>query len=127
MKQNFDQCVMQYFIKETKKKSNTDIIGNKKDLQKLWKDAGRVNRALSSQQQAWLEIKFLAEGFNFSETLMRVCFKELNNNLFKKAVGPVGKITKDNDVLKSEVEEIVTVGSSTHIWKVGGCGQCWQT
>ena len=116
--EDFDQRVMQYFIKMMKKKSNTDISGDKRALQKLRKEVERVKRALSSQQQARLEIEDLAEGFDFSETLTRARFEELNNDLFKKTLGPVGRVLEDADVSKSEVDEIVLVGGSTRIPKV---------
>jgi heat shock protein 5 len=116
--EDFDQRVMQYFIKMMKKKSNTDISGDKRALQKLRKEVERVKRALSSQQQARLEIENLVEGFDLSETLTRARFEELNNDLFKKTLGPVGKVMEDADVAKSEVDEIVLVGGSTRIPKV---------
>merc|ERR1712106_845676 len=75
-------------------------------------------RALSTQQQARLEIEDLAEGFDFSETLTRARFEELNNDLFKKTLGPVGRVLEDADVSKGEVDEIVLVGGSTRIPKV---------
>ena len=90
MKTDFDQRVMQFFIKMMKKKSNTDISGDKRALQKLRKEVERVKRALSTQQQARLEIEDLAEGFDLSETLTHDRFEELNNNLFKKILGPAG-------------------------------------
>merc|ERR1711906_48200 len=68
--------------------------------------------------QARLEIEDLAEGFDFSETLTRARFEELNNDLFKKTLGPVGRVLEDADVSKSEVDEIVLVGGSTRIPKV---------
>jgi len=116
--EDFDQRVMQYFIKMMKKKSQVDITKDKRALQKLRKEVERVKRALSSQQQARLEIEDLAEGFDFSETLTRARFEELNNDLFKKTLGPVGKVMDDADVSKSEVDEIVLVGGSTRIPKV---------
>lgn len=116
--EDFDQRVMSYFIKMMKKKSNVDISSDKKALQKLRKEVERVKRALSSQQQARLEIEDLAEGFDLSETLTRARFEELNNDLFKKTLGPVGKVMDDADLSKSEVDEIVLVGGSTRIPKV---------
>merc|ERR1711906_32432 len=68
--------------------------------------------------QARLEIEDLAEGFDFSETLTRARFEELNNDLFKKTLGPVGKVMEDADLSKSEIDEIVLVGGSTRIPKV---------
>mmetsp|Transcript_4297 Transcript_4297/g.6364 ORF Transcript_4297/g.6364 Transcript_4297/m.6364 type:complete len:668 (+) Transcript_4297:181-2184(+) len=116
--EDFDQRVMQYFIKMMKKKHNVDISENKKALQKLRKEVERVKRALSSQQQARLEIEDLADGFDLSETLTRARFEELNNDLFKKTLGPVGRVLEDADISKSEVDEIVLVGGSTRIPKV---------
>jgi len=116
--EDFDQRVMQYFIKMMKKKSNIDISGDKRALQKLRKEVERVKRALSSQQQARLEIEDLAEGFDLSETLTRARFEELNNDLFKKTLGPVSKVLEDADVAKNEVDEIVLVGGSTRIPRV---------
>merc|ERR1712038_356578 len=43
---------------------------------------------------------------------------ELNNDLFKKTLGPVGRVMEDADIEKSEVDEIVLVGGSTRIPKV---------
>jgi heat shock protein 5 len=116
--EDFDQRVMQYFIKMMKKKHNVDISENKKALQKLRKEVERVKRALSSQQQARVEIEDLSDGFDFSETLTRARFEELNNDLFKKTLGPVGRVLEDADISKSEVDEIVLVGGSTRIPKV---------
>merc|ERR1711937_112177 len=116
--EDFDQRVMQFFIKMMKKKSQVDIAGDKRALQKLRKEVERVKRALSSQQQARLEIEDLAEGFDLSETLTRARFEELNNDLFKKTLGPVGRVLEDADVSKGEVDEIVLVGGSTRIPKV---------
>merc|ERR1712233_204890 len=116
--EDFDQRVMQFFIKMMKKKNSVDISGDKRALQKLRKEVERVKRALSSQQQARLEIEELADGYDLSETLTRARFEELNNDLFKKTMGPVGKVMDDADVEKSEVDEIVLVGGSTRIPKV---------
>jgi len=65
-----------------------------------------------------VEIENLADGFDFSETLTRARFEELNNDLFKKTLGPVGKVMEDADLEKNEVDEIVLVGGSTRIPKV---------
>merc|ERR1719424_1602967 len=116
--EDFDQRVMQYFIKMMKKKSQVDISGDKRALQKLRKEVERVKRALSSQHQARLEIEALADGYDLSETLTRARFEELNADLFKKMLGPVAKVLEDADVKKSEIDEIVMVGGSTRIPKV---------
>merc|ERR1712153_49615 len=116
--EDFDQRVMQFFVKMMKKKNDVDISGNNRALQKLRKEVERVKRALSSQQQARLEIEDLSDGYDLSETLTRARFEELNNDLFKKTMGPVGRVMEDADLSKSEIDEIVLVGGSTRIPKV---------
>eukprot|EP00984_Skeletonema_dohrnii_P025910 scaffold15130_cov127-Skeletonema_dohrnii-CCMP3373.AAC.10 len=111
--EDFDQRVMQYYIKKMAK-SSTD----KRALQKLRKEVERAKRALSSQQQVRLEIDDLAVGYDLSETLTRARFEELNNDLFKKTLGPVQRALKDAGLSKSDIDEIVLVGGSTRIPKV---------
>lgn len=116
--EDFDQRIMQYFIKMIKKRDNVDINTDKRALQKLRKEAERVKRALSSQHQARLEIEALYNGVDFSETLTRARFEELNIDLFKKTLAPVTKVLEDAKLKKSDVDEIVLVGGSTRIPKV---------
>ena len=73
---------------------------------------------MSSQTQARLEIDDLVPGYDFQETLTRARFEELNNDLFKKTMGPVARVMEDADLSKSEIDEIVLVGGSTRIPKI---------
>jgi len=116
--EDFDQRVMQYFIKMLKKRDNVDVSADKRGMQKLRREVERVKRTLSTQHQACLEIEGLVDGVDFSESLTRARFEELNNDLFKKTLGPVQKVMEDADMEKSEVDEIVLVGGSTRIPKV---------
>jgi len=116
--EDFDQRVMQYFIKMIKKKESVDISTDKRSLQKLRREVERTKRALSSQHQVRVEIESLFDGLDFSETLTRARFEELNLDLFKKTLGPVGKVLEDGDMKKNEIDEIVLVGGSTRIPKV---------
>merc|ERR1719235_2336176 len=109
---------MKYFIKLFKKKYKKDMTKDKRAMQKLRRESERVKRALSTQHQARLEIEGMMEGVDFSESLTRARFEELNNDLFKKTLGPVQKVMEDADMDKSEVDEIVLVGGSTRIPKV---------
>merc|ERR1719217_1250459 len=91
---------------------------DKRAVQKLRREVERVKRVLSSQHSARLEVESLYDGVDFSETLTRARFEELNIDLFKKTLGPVGKVMSDGGLSKSELDEIVLVGGSTRIPKV---------
>ncbi|KAJ8603068.1 hypothetical protein CTAYLR_006663 [Chrysophaeum taylorii] len=116
--EDFDQRVMQYFMKMIKKKDSVDITSDKRAVQKLRREVERVKRALSNQHQARVEIESLYDGVDFSETLTRARFEELNLDLFKKTLGPVGKVLEDAKIGKTEIDELVLVGGSTRIPKV---------
>mmetsp|Transcript_120238 Transcript_120238/g.212591 ORF Transcript_120238/g.212591 Transcript_120238/m.212591 type:complete len:664 (-) Transcript_120238:264-2255(-) len=116
--EDFDQRVMQHFIKIFSKKHGKDISKDKRALQKLRHEVEKSKRALSSTHQTRIEIEALYEGIDFSETLTRARFEEINNDLFKKTLGPVKKVLEDAGFKKSQVDEIVLVGGSTRIPKV---------
>ena len=54
----------------------------------------------------------------FSFELTRSKFEDLNRDLFKKCIDPVGKALEDAKWKKSDVDEIVLVGGSTRIPKI---------
>merc|ERR1712127_1159256 len=102
--EDFDQRVMEYFIKMMKKKSNTDISSDKRALQKLRKEVERAKRALSSTAAARIEIESLFDGVDFSETLTRARFEEINNDLFKNTLGPVKQVMEDSGLKKTQID-----------------------
>jgi molecular chaperone DnaK (HSP70) len=65
-----------------------------------------------------VEIEALFDGVDFSETLTRARFEEINNDLFKNTLGPVKQVLEDSGLKKNQIDEIVLVGGSTRIPKV---------
>eukprot|EP01025_Chloroclados_australasicus_P005511 TRINITY_DN1168_c0_g1_i1.p1 TRINITY_DN1168_c0_g1~~TRINITY_DN1168_c0_g1_i1.p1 ORF type:complete len:659 (+),score=128.91 TRINITY_DN1168_c0_g1_i1:384-2360(+) len=116
--EDFDQRVMEYFIKLIKRKYDKDISKDKRALQKLRRECERAKRALSNQHQVRVEIESLYEGVDLSEPLTRARFEELNNDLFRKTLGPVKQALKDAKMDKTDIDEIVLVGGSTRIPKI---------
>lgn len=116
--EDFDQRVLDYYMKLIKMKNKKDISGDKRAIQKLKKEVERAKRALSSTHEYTIEIENLYEGFDFEETLTRAKFEELNADLFKKTLGPVQKALDDAKKKKSEVDDVVLVGGSTRIPKI---------
>jgi len=109
---------MEHFIKMIKKKTGTNLKDNKRSMAKLRREVEKAKRSLSSVHQVKVEIESLVDGEDFSETLTRARFEELNQDLFKKTLKPVSQVLKDSGLKKSEVHEIVLVGGSTRIPKV---------
>ncbi|KAI0799842.1 heat shock protein 70 family [Irpex lacteus] len=116
--EDFDNRVMDYFIKQYKKKTGTDVSKNLRALGKLKREVEKAKRTLSSQQSTRLEIESFENGNDFSETLTRAKFEELNMDLFRKTMKPVEQVLKDANLKKEDINEIVLVGGSTRIPKV---------
>lgn len=76
--EDFDQRVMEHFIKLYKKKTGKDVRKDNRAVQKLRREVEKAKRALSSQHQVKIEIESFFEGEDFSETLTRAKFEELN-------------------------------------------------
>ncbi|KAJ5495718.1 Endoplasmic reticulum chaperone BiP [Penicillium diatomitis] len=116
--EDFDHRVMDYFVKLYNKKNDVDIRKDLKTMGKLKREVEKAKRTLSSQMSTRIEIEAFHNGNDFSETLTRAKFEELNMDLFKKTLKPVEQVLKDAKVKKSEVDDIVLVGGSTRIPKV---------
>jgi endoplasmic reticulum chaperone BiP len=116
--EDFDNRVMDYFIKQYKKKTGTDVSTNLRALGKLKREVEKAKRTLSSQQSTRLEIESFEGGNDFSETLTRAKFEELNMDLFRKTMKPVEQVLKDANLKKENIDEVVLVGGSTRIPKV---------
>ncbi|KAI0999692.1 Endoplasmic reticulum chaperone [Podosphaera aphanis] len=116
--EDFDQRVINYFSKKFNKENNVDITKDLKAMGKLKREAEKAKRTLSSQKTTRIEIEAFHSGKDFSETLTRAKFEELNIDLFRKTLKPVEQVLKDAKVKKSEIDDIVLVGGSTRIPKV---------
>ncbi|KAJ5724430.1 Endoplasmic reticulum chaperone BiP [Penicillium malachiteum] len=116
--EDFDHRVMDYFVKLYNKKNDADVAKDLKAMGKLKREVEKAKRTLSSQMSTRIEIEAFHNGDDFSETLTRAKFEELNIDLFKKTLKPVEQVLKDAKVKKSEVDDIVLVGGSTRIPKV---------
>ena len=116
--EDFDQRVINYFAKSYNKKNGVDITKDLKAMGKLKREAEKAKRTLSSQKTTRIEIEAFFEGNDFSETLTRAKFEELNMDLFKRTLKPVKQVLDDAKMKKDEIDDIVLVGGSTRIPKV---------
>jgi len=116
--EDFDQRVMDHFMKLYKKKTGKDVRKDNRSVQKLRREVEKAKRALSATHSARIEIESFFDGEDFSETLTRAKFEELNNDLFRGTLKPVQKVMEDGEMKKNEIDEIVLVGGSTRIPKI---------
>jgi len=116
--EDFDNRVISYLAKKYNKANDVDITKDSKTMSKLKREVEKAKRTLSSQKTTKIEIESFFKGNDFSETLTRAKFEELNSDLFKKTLKPVDQVLKDAKLKKSDIDDIVLVGGSTRIPKV---------
>lgn len=125
--EDFDNRVIDYFVKLYKKKTGTDVTNNLRAMGKLKREVEKAKRTLSSQQSTRIEIESFEDGNDFSETLTRAKFEELNVDLFRKTMKPVEQVLKDAGVKKEDVDEVRSFVCLTPaaLIKVIGCPRRW--
>ena len=76
-----DQRVINHLAKQYNKKNDVDITKDLKTMGKLKREVEKAKRTLSSQMSTRIEIESFHSGNDFSETLTRAKFEELNMDL----------------------------------------------
>jgi molecular chaperone DnaK (HSP70) len=116
--QDFDHRLIEWCMSQFKRQSGIDIKDDNRAIQRLRKQCEMAKRTLSTQTSATIDCEALANGVDFSTTLSRAKFEELNIDLFKKTMVPVTQVLKDAGMSKDNVDQIILVGGSTRIPKI---------
>ncbi|KAI3829462.1 hypothetical protein L1987_03587 [Smallanthus sonchifolius] len=116
--QDFDNEMVDHFIKEFNRKHKCDMKSNTKAVGRLRVACEKAKRALSSTIQTTIELDGLHQGIDFSTRITRAKFENLNAELFNKCIETVESCLKDAKMDKEKVDEVVLVGGSTRIPKV---------
>jgi heat shock protein 1/8 len=116
--EDFDNRMLKHFVEIFKRQHKKDISGNARALRRLRTACERAKRILSSAAETTIEVDSLDNGIDFSSSITRARFAELNMDLFKKSVELVEKCLIDAKMDKGGVHDIVLTGGSSRIPKV---------
>merc|ERR1712167_297260 len=117
--EDFDNRIVDFCIQDFKRKNRgKDMMENQRALRRLRTQCERAKRTLSSSTQATIEIDSLFDGIDFTCTISRARFEEMNMDYFRNSMGPVEKAMRDSGIDKRNVHDVVMVGGSTRIPKV---------
>jgi len=114
--EDFTNRLLEHCIKEFERKNRgKDVRKNQRALRRLQAECDAAKRTLSSSTQAAIEVDSLLDGSDFSCTISRAKFEELNQDLFKRSMQSVEKVLSDAKVDRKAVDEVVLIGGSTRI------------
>ena len=116
--EDFDNCMVDHFLKEFQRKHNMDMSQNKCAVRRLKTACERAKRILSASAQTNIEIDSLFVDVDFNTSITRARFEELCSDLFKGILEPVKKSLCDAKMDKSAIHNIILVGGSTRIPKI---------
>lgn len=117
--EDFDNRIVDFCMQDFKRKNRGKDMGqNHRAVRRLRTQCERAKRTLSSSTQATIEIDSLYDGIDYSCSLSRARFEELNMDYFRSSMGPVEKCLRDSGIDKRNVHEVVLVGGSIRIPKV---------
>ena len=116
--EDFDNRMVYYFVEEIKRKKKLKIVGNPKAMRRLRTACEKAKRTLSFASVTNVEVDALFKGVDFSSSITRAKFEEINMDLFDECMEIVEKCLSDAKIDKSRVDDVVLVGGSSRIPKV---------
>jgi heat shock protein 1/8 len=116
--EDFDNRMVKHFVEIFKRQHKEDISGNAKALRRLRTACERAKRILSCAVETTIEVDSLYYGIDFSSSITRAKFAELNMDLFRKSIELVDNCLTDAKMDKSGVHDVVLTGGSSRIPKV---------
>ena len=117
---DFDNCIMDYLIKEFKKENGVDLSKDKLAMQRLKEISEKAKKDLSGMTSTQISAPFISQSkdgqpLHLDMTLTRAKFEDLIEDLVESTLDPVHKALKDAGLKKDDIDKVIMVGGSTRI------------
>ena len=116
---DFDQCVVDYLVKEFKKEHRLDLSRDPAAMQRIREAAEKAKIELSSMKETTISLPYIAVGkegpLHMETTLTRAKFNDLTSHLVQATRGPMDQAINDSGVSISQISKVLMVGGSSRI------------
>ncbi len=120
---DFDKVIMDWLADEFKKDEAIDLHKDPMSWQRLKEASEKAKIELSSSQETEINLPYITavDGVpkHLVRKLSRAKFEQLTDKLVERTLEPCRKALKDAGMQTSEIDEVIMVGGSTRIPKVG--------
>lgn len=120
---DFDKVIMDWLADEFKKDEAMDLRKDPMAWQRLKEAAEKAKIELSSSQETEINLPYITavDGApkHLVKKLTRAKFESLADNLIERTLEPCRKALKDAGMDASQIDEVIMVGGSTRIPKIG--------
>ncbi|HWI30922.1 MAG TPA: molecular chaperone DnaK, partial [Microbacterium sp.] len=116
---DWDQRLVDFFIKQFKDTTGVDVSGDKIALQRLKEAAEQAKKELSSSMSTSVNLPYLSLTENgpvsLSETITRAKFEDLTKDLLDRTKKPFEDVIREAGIKVGEIDHVVLVGGSTRM------------
>ncbi|KAI3654370.1 hypothetical protein MP228_001089 [Amoeboaphelidium protococcarum] len=112
---NFDEVLVDYFVKDIQTKYKMDVRSNPKALFRLRSTCEKTKKILSANLQAPLSVECLMNDKDVSSMIERPQFEGLIQPLIERVLVPMQRALDIAGVSKEDIDVVEIVGGSTRI------------
>src|SRR6478735_3330843 len=116
---DWDQRLVDYFIKQFKDTTGVDVSGDKIALQRLKEAAEQAKKELSSSTSTSVNLPYLSltdsGPVSLSETITRAKFEDLTKDLLDRTKKPFEDVIREANIKVGDIDHVVLVGGSTRM------------
>lgn len=116
--EDFDQRVVNHLVTKYKDTTGNNVSRDAKAMAKLKGAVENAKRTLSAKHSTVISIEDFHNGEELFETFTRAKFEALNEDLFRRSLGPMKRALKDAKLRAQDVDDIILVGGSTRIPRI---------
>lgn len=120
---DFDECLIQWLLRQFRKKEGIDLEKNTAAMVKLKEQAEWCKKELSTQDSCRIVIPFIAQKDGnpvaLEETIAVGQFEELVKELVERTHRPIDTVLADSGILPGDIDRILLVGGSTRMPMIG--------
>ena len=116
---DWDQRLVDYFIKQFKDTTGVDVSNDKIALQRLKEAAEQAKKELSSSTSTSVNLPYLSltdsGPVSLSETITRAKFEDLTKDLLDRTKKPFEDVIREAGIKVADIDHVVLVGGSTRM------------
>ena len=116
---DFDQCIIDYLVKEFKNENKLDLSRDPAAMQRLREAAEKAKIELSAMTSTTVSLPYIAVSksgpLHMDITLTRAEFNDLTYHLVQATREPVNQAINDSGIRISQISKVLMVGGSSRI------------
>ena len=116
---DFDQCIIDYLVKEFKNENKLDLSCDPAAMQRLREAAEKAKIELSAMTSTTVSLPYIAVSksgpLHMDITLTRAKFNDLTYHLVQATREPVNQAINDSGIRISQISKVLMVGGSSRI------------